>query len=229
MPEQSIRFGIKNANGERATTWKCVIPKGVNKNDIYIMCRNLGGTLKTSLHESGNWHTAYIHNFYEKNVPGEHKNEKGRFVEKWNRPLNIADGVTLALRIITPSRSVNTQFDESKFKKMSWIPNAPVDKATEIYIIITKPRDEIAGWPGSRSMGTELIGSLNLDNGDTVWIVYSYVDIPELPSMKATPRYFAGKSIDDLKSNDLRALVFGDHDDGSRVLYDVSVSISKNN
>ncbi len=185
---------------------------------------SVGGALKTSLHESGNWHTAFIHSFFHQQVPNEHKDEKGRFVEQWTRPIDIAEGITLALRIITPWSAANAAFDEKAFKRTVWVPNAPNGKATEICVIITKPKVKVTGWPGKKAMDTELVGSMVLDSGDTVWIIYSCIDMPNLPSVKSTPKYFKGRSRVDFKEEGLRILVFGTHDDGSRVLYDCAVA-----
>jgi len=220
MPEQSIRFGIINNSDERSATWKCIIPKGVNKNDVYIMQRHLGGAIKTSLHESGNWHVAHIHNYFQEHMRIEDINEKGRFIEKWNRPIEIAPGITLALRIITPWSAVKTKFDKDNFKKAIWIPNAPKDRATEIYLLLTRPHINNDGWPGKSSMNTKLIGSMELDGGETVWLVYSYIKIPKINLDNQSWKYYKGKSKTNLYSNDLRILIFGDHPDGSKFMYD---------
>jgi len=227
MPEQSIRFGITDGKGNRAATWKCWSPVGVGKNDIYLVCRNLGGALKASLHQSGKWHIAYNNKFFEENVDDPKHKEKGRFLEKWPRPKDLSPGLTLAYRIVTPWSAVNTPFDESSFKKTTWIPNANIGKATEIDILITAPSTKTTGWPGMRSMNTKLAHSMVLDSGETVWIVYWEVEIPTLPSVNTNPSYYKGKSKKDLEGENMRVLVFGNEDDGSRVLYDCALEVSK--
>ncbi len=198
MPEQSIRFGITDGKGNRAATWKCWSPVGVGKNDVYLVCRNLGGVLKTSLHQSGQWHIAYSNKFFEENVDDPKHKEKGRFLEKWPRPKDLAPGLTLAYRILTPWSAVNTPYDESNFKKTIWVPNANSGKATEIDIIITAPYTKTTGWPGSRSMNTKFVDSMRLDSGETVWIIYWEVEIPTLPSVNTNPSFYKGKSKKDL-------------------------------
>ncbi len=228
MPEQSIRFGISDEAGNRSATWKCWTPVGTGKDDIYLACRALGGALKASLHESGQWHIAYSNSFFDENVDDSRSKEKGRFIEKWPRPNEIAPGLTLAYRIVTPWSAVNTPYDGSSFKNMNWIPQASKGRATEIDIIITKPTTTVSGWPGKRSMNTQLVDSMNIDSGETVWIVHWEIEMPSLPNKKITPQYYKGKSKEDLlKGDNLRILVFGSEKDGSRTLYDCAVEINE--
>ena len=84
MPELAIRFTVQNRVRQHASTWKCWSESG--KEDVYVTCRELGGVLKTSFHESGRCHVAFVPDFFEKSVSEEDKTEQGRFVEKWSRP-----------------------------------------------------------------------------------------------------------------------------------------------
>jgi len=76
-------------------------------------------------------------------------------------------------------------------------------------------------------MGTFLIGSFQLNNGNTVWVVSHEIDAPDFSMLrKGTGHLFKGKKKSDLKNSDnLRALVFGEKPDGSRVIYDVAVRL----
>ncbi len=226
MPEQSIRFGISDGAGHRSATWKCWAPKGTGKHDIYLACRALGGALKTSLHESGEWHIAYLHQFYEDKVREEDKDNKGRFIEKWQRPKEISPGVTLAFRVVTPWSAIKTPFDESKFKRIHWIPNAIENKATEIDVLISNPGVPIIGWPGKRSMKTKLVNSMQLDSGETVWVVHWEIEMPIFDKKPINLRLYKGQTKEDLKGKDLRMLLLGEEVDGSRVLYDCALEVN---
>jgi hypothetical protein len=75
-------------------------------------------------------------------------------------------------------------------------------------------------------MGTSLIGSIPLENGEIVWAVHWVVNMPDFTSLgKGTGRFYKGHSEKDLKSEGLRVLVFGTEPDGSRVMYDCAVQI----
>lgn len=223
MAERSIRFGITDREGHRASTWKLWTQIGDGKSDLYLTCRVLGGKLKASLHDSGSWHYAYDQKTFEEKVEGVITKQKDRFIEKWSRPKSIAKGVTLALRIITPSSSVTSSIGETK-SDIIWIPNAPKSKATEIDIIITAETTLVTGWPCKRSMGTSLVGSFQMENGETVWVVYRVIDMPDLSStIKGKVRFYEGMGPKDLKGGNLRALAHSREQDGSRVMYDLVV------
>lgn len=221
MPEQVIRFGISDGSGHRAATWKLWTPS--NKSDVYLAYRELGGALKASLHQSGSWHVAYSQMTFEDVVQGAIPTQQDRFLEKWPRPKPIAPGITLAFRIVTPHSGVTSLISEPD-ENITWIPNSPPPRATEIDIMIISPITPVTGWPGKNKMGTKPIGSYELTSGETVWAVYWVVDMPDLsPATKGAGRFYKGRTHEGLKSDTLRALVFGEEPDGSRVIYDCAV------
>ena len=224
MTQRSLRFGIHDSAGRRAATWKLWTEVGGGRSEVYLACRSLGGFLKTSLHESGEWHIAYSQRAFEEHVKGTSPTHKDRYIEKWPRPPEILSGFTLAFRIVTPWSAVTKAIEGSKVKGVIWLSNAPETKATEIDILISKPTTPVSGWPGKQSMGTSLVGSISLENGETVWAVYWVVAMPDLTSLgKGRWRFYKGRSKKDLEEEWLRALVFGTEPDGSRVIYDCAV------
>jgi hypothetical protein len=224
MTQRSLRFGIHDSAGRRAATWKLWTEAGGGRSEVYLACRSLGGILKASLHESGEWHIAYSQRAFEEYVKGAIPAFKDRYLEKWPRPPEISPGITLAFRIVTPWSAVTNAIEGSNVKGVIWLPKAPETKATEIDILMSKPTSPVSGWPGKRSMGTSLIGSIPLENGETVWAVYWVVAMPDLASLgKGTGRLYKGRSKKDLEEEGLRALVFGTEPDGSRVMYDCAV------
>lgn len=230
MAQRALRFGIQDGAGHRAATWKLWTEAADGKSDVYLACRSLGGVLKASLHESGNWHIAYSQRTFEENVKDAISKFTDRFIEKWPRPSEIAPGVTLAFRIVTPWSAVTNEIEASNVKGVIWLPNAPESKATEIDIFLVKPTTPVSGWPGKRSVGTSLIGSIPLESGETVWAVYWTVAMPDLTSAtKGTGRFYKGKNRKDLEGKGLRALVFGTEPDGSRVMYDCAVQSRRAN
>jgi hypothetical protein len=180
------------------------------------------------MHQSGNWHVAFSETTYKDKVEGAVPSLTSRFAEKWPRPSEIAEGVTLAFRIVTPKTAVSSNSIVKNPNKVKWVSSPPKTKAIEICIIITTPHAEISEWPGKYSMGTELIGSFQLNNGNTVWAVSQIIDCPDFSKFgKGTGYFFKGKTKSDLKESDhLRALVFGHNPDGSRVIYDTAVKTS---
>lgn len=216
MPELAIRFTVRNQGGQRAATWKCWTPSG--KEDVYLTCRELGGALKTSFHESGKWHVAYFEGFFEESVPEEHRTERGRFIDQWIRPKPIAPGVTLAFRIVTPWSSVTARGEGSA--SIVSVPPPAEGRAIEFDIFLIDSTTSMTGWPGKNKMNTRLIGSYELPSGNSVCVVWWEVDMPKIGPLQGTPRFYRGASMDDLKTEGLRMLMFGDEPDGSKVIYD---------
>ena len=225
MKEQTIRFGIRDGS-QRAATWKIWSP--ITKADIYLSCRELKGFLKASLHESGSWHFGYTEEGFKKHFEQEESNQKSRHIEIWPRPKQIAAGVILAFRIVTPFSAVTTPIEVNS-NKVSWIPNCQEELATEIDIIITSFDPGENNWPGKRSMGTNCIGTFKLYNGDVVWIIYWTIPMPDLSSLNnKTFRSFKGQGKAQLVSSNLRVIVFGDEMDGLRTLIDCVVNYDTN-
>jgi hypothetical protein len=227
MPEIVLRFGISNGAGLRAATWKVWTVNTDGKFDVYLACRALGSALKASLHQSGQWHIAYSKETFENQVQGAIPQHDKRFMETWPRPAEIAPGITLAYLIVTPSAAVSSAID-GKDKNITWIPNSAEGMATEIAILITKPevKCDAGDWPAKKTMGMQLIGSFVLANGETVWAVWRHMKQPEFKMAKpGVGQFYKGKSQEDLKGADLRAIAFGENEGGHRVMYDTIVQV----
>ena len=103
MPQQSLRFSVRDQDGNRAATWKLLTHTGSGKHDVYLTCRSLGGALKSSLHQSGSWHIGFIRDFLEKNLEDGHPKRNDPYIDRWARPTETGPGVTLAYRIVVPT------------------------------------------------------------------------------------------------------------------------------
>lgn len=224
MAQKCLKFGIKDGMGRHAATWKLWTETAGGKSDIYLACRSLGGHLKTSLHESGKWHHAFSQNTFNNNVEGALLQFEDRYIEKWARPSGLAPGITDAFRIVTPWSATTIEIEESNVKGIIWVPNAPEQKATEIIILITQSATPITGWPGKRAMGSSLIGSIPLENKETVWAVHTVIDMPDFKSLgNGACQFYKGRTKKDLEKESLRAMVFGEGPGGSKVIYDIPV------
>lgn len=222
-----MRFGIADRSGRRASTWRCWTHIGVGKCDVYLTCRSLGGALKASLHQSGAWHIAYSETFLVENPDAFVDRPRGRFIDEWPRPSEISPGVVLAFRIITPNSAINIP-TASLNENIAWIPAPSQDRAVEIDILITSPHALLSSWPGKNSMNTKLVDSILLDSGYRIWVVYRVIDCPNFENIQGTPRYFKGRSKDDLTGEGLRIIAFMHEKDGSRVILDSAVISNRN-
>lgn len=227
MPERFIRFGVTDNAGRRAATWKCWSQVGRGKKDVYLACRAFQGNIKLSLHESGRWHVGFdaarFASMFEDNSI-----HTTRFAGKWNKPDPLVKGLILACRVHTPWYGVTIP-DSSLDRKVTWIQSAPQGQSIEVAIFLSEAGTLITGWPGRRSMNTNLVGSIELDGGCHVWAVSHTIPLvePNLPPAPA-PRYFKGQGEQDLFEEGMRAAVWGSCEDGSVVFFEAPVSVTKN-
>lgn len=138
----------------------------------------------------------------------------------------MSPGITLAYRLGIPSNGIASPVGKGD-GQVIWLPNAAAGEATEIDIILVSKNVAVDGWPGKRSMGTSLVGSVPLDNGDTAFAVYWAVKMPDMSKQPSgRGRFFRGMSRADLVGANLRAVAIGVEPDGSRTIYDLAVNVS---
>jgi hypothetical protein len=219
MAEQAIRFSVCSDDGFRAASWKSLTPSG--KEDVYLTCREHGGALKVSLHQSGSWQLAYDQSFFERSISETDRTERGRFIDSWQRPSPIAAGVVHALRIVTPWTAVCTPYEDSELIVRVDPPSE--GRAIEFDLFLVNRDTLVSAWPGKEKMGTKLVGSYTSPSGSSVWVVYRDIPMPQLPTIPGVPKFFHGKSTEDLKDANLRIFAFGDGPGGSKVIYDCKV------
>ena len=226
MPERSVRFGVGNHAGARSSTWKCWSQAGSGKSDVYVACRALRGALKLSMHESGRWHIAFDATQFEGLFDDEMR-PQSRFATRTDQPAPLAQGVTLGCRVHIPFYGVSIPAQELE-KGVVWVPAPDSGKSIESVVLITDPTVQVTDWPTKRSMGTELAGSFDLDDGSCVWIVHHQVATaePRLPG-SGTPRYFKGKGEEDLDAEGIRGVTWGSAPDGSIFFYEGPVLIGR--
>ena len=114
MAQKSIRFGVGSSGSLHGATWKLWTETSGGNSEIYMTCRALGGELKVSLHQSGKWHVAFDQKTYDEKVKGALPSLNSRFVDSWEEPPEISDGMIMAVRIITPMSAVSSNVKRKK-------------------------------------------------------------------------------------------------------------------
>jgi hypothetical protein len=226
MAEQSLRFVVSDYE-HRAASWKIWTRTGQGKHDVYLACRSLGGTLKASLHGSDSWHVGFLQSFLSRELDADHLKQVDPYIERWPRPPEIGHGVTLAYRLLVPTSAVNIPISDSLPDSTIRILAAPKGKAVEIAVIITTPDTKITDWPARRSMNTELVGKLALENAETIWVVHRTDDVPPLPGRTGNATWFKSGREVGMPEGNIRGIVFGSHEDGSRFMIECAVDASK--
>jgi hypothetical protein len=174
------------------------------------------------MHQSwGWWRVAFTKEFIDK-ISGEIGwTQDDREIEKWLRPAEIAPGVMLAYRLVIPEAAVTIQ-DASDDEDVVWLPPPPKEMAIEISFLLTSSEFAVSAWPG-KSMGTELIGTLPFENGETLWLVHRVTPVPQLSGFTGQPTWLNSYANDKLPTEGLRAIAFGTSDDGSKFLFEAAV------
>lgn len=216
MPTETvIRFAVGDGASRRAATWKCWAQPGKGRSDVYLVCRELRGALKTSLHESGRWHSAWSASFVHEHVAEQLPSLRA---DEWQRP-EQAPGLTLAVQIVTPRAAVNVPMPPAVPADLRWLPIPDDGSAIETSLFLTRPEAQVTGWPGWRAMGTALVGDFRLDSGEHVWLVYRVVPATTF-RVSLRPRFFRGHTIADLKGPGLRGLFVAVGADGRRTIFE---------
>jgi hypothetical protein len=224
MPEKNaIRFCAGTAGGARSAIWRL----WATRNDVYLSFRNLGGVLKVSLHETGDWRMALTNEYLQTDNPA--LIDGGRFFEKWRRPAERTPGVTIAMRLVIPSTAVNIPPGvQGEPAATRLVPPAPSDWFTVVTVAFTN-QQMTERWPG-RSQGTNPIGQLTLPKGEQVWLVAHETETLPLTQdpadlkeqiRKTTAQTASERNIDLASLPWPRIFLFGAQEDGARVLVDV--------
>lgn len=225
------RFCVGDPDGPRSSVWRVWKHTSASKSDIFISPRNTAGLIKASLHESGIWRFAFTAEYAEREFGKEHEVHDTRLIDRWERPNDIAPGVTLAFRIVIPGSDLHVSpMPSSDRKQLSWIDPPIENQLVEIDLIITEPNVRTTDWPAKNGMGTSLLSSSILPSGETLWLVYLYADIEEgwildrerfrAQLRRVKPRFVHASSL--LKAGNPRFMVMGFYQDGSRYFMDLA-------
>lgn len=211
-----IRFGIKDVNDNQSGVYRV----WTSKSDVYLAVRVLGGDIKVSLHESKECQFSFTSNF----IKGLDIPNKSRHIEKWERKPNIGQGITLAFRIVIPQSELRERIvDQSKVK---WIENSEESTCLEVALIFTEKGINVSGWPGKKSMGTQLLKSYKLPNGETLWLVYykTIIDDKLKEQLNEYRKVVRDKLlVKRVDSTNIRGFLFGDESDDSRKFIDIAL------
>lgn len=183
--------------------------------------------MKVSLHESGDWRLQLTSSFVDEQISLGNWHNQTRQIESWEKPEQIGAGIILAARIIIPASELR-QFpiEISDSKPVVYVKPPIHSFLTEFNVCLSTPSAVVPGWPGKRSMSTELVGSGSLPSGDTLWVTSrSY-----LPNEKFVERISAMKSKIqsalpsevDIQGPGIRILASGREPDGSYALVELA-------
>ncbi len=220
MKHEAIRFAVGEPLGRRSGVWR-VWHSG---EDVYVMARSLAGVIKASLHESGDCVAGFTSEFApQARALGMLAHGASRQTISWaRRPLNEA--LSLLLRIAFPESGLAPLGDPKLGSKATtWIPSPPVGQIAEVSFLVGAPGIVFPTWPGSNSMGTQLIGRFILSSGEFLHIVWRHTNEAgmdgQLAEWRARGNAEAKKRLTPevaRQEGHLRMIIFG-HDNDYRV------------
>ncbi|MGH3072118.1 MAG: hypothetical protein ACRDNB_07595 [Gaiellaceae bacterium] len=168
--KQILRFAVGTADGPRSPTWRLWVPRG--KSDVYISSRRVANSVKVSLHEPGPSRFALTREHVEGPNPIAVPGDDPRRPIEWERerPRLPSAPMTRAVAILVPFEEV-TERGYPESGEIVWTKPPAPGMCVEYDVFYSAAGLTVEGYPGARSMGTQLIGTVDLANGERVWVV----------------------------------------------------------
>lgn len=178
--EQFCRFAVLSENGRRSGIWRIWTSASSKKSDVYLTSSGLHGSVKVSLHQSGQYRVSFTKEFLDRISKLGTWERESRHLAEWLCPKDLDIGVTRALRIVVPtSEVIVAPIGKIEPRSVIWVPAPPLGKAIQFSVVLTAPNIKVSGWPGRRHMATKLIAQMPLPNSHALWVVYHTVDTPQ--------------------------------------------------
>lgn len=181
---QVLRFAVGSAIGPRARTWRLWVPR--HKSDVYISGRTLGNSVKVSLHEPGPSRFALTTEWVRRTRFQVPEGKDQRLAVEWERPRPRPP------RQIARPFSIIVPYDEVLDREMPetgqviWVSPPPEGACIHFDVVYAPAGAVVTGHPGARSMGTGLVGEVQLENEELVFVTWLI-----RPMEEATRRHVA--------------------------------------
>ena len=225
--EEVVRFAIGGPDEPRSCVWRIWTGKGTS--DVYISARVLGGVVKVSLHESGDWRFALTREY------AEAQGRDNRLIAQWDRPPPLHQGVTSAFDIIVPSaelalpRQPLPEERTKHTKNVTWIRPAPEGFAKHFIVMYTEPGEPV---PETEA---EILASFVLPDGRTVIVAVfdravsmeEQQQLDAIRSAMAEGMHHASAEVQAAYENAIepRGYLYGHNANGTRFFIDISGSL----
>jgi hypothetical protein len=180
-----VRFAVGNPDGPQSPAWRLWTSR--NTSDVFLAARTIAGQAKATFHESGRWRHAFTGEYASGPNPYVQPGED-RATAKWQRPPEVAPGITRAFVIMVPASELTSPKVPFASKPDTvWVPPAPSGLATCLTTFFITPAADIGRITtdiGRISSFAQSVGHIRLRNGDTVWVVAHHQPMTE--SQKTT-------------------------------------------
>jgi hypothetical protein len=220
MPQEWLRFGVRDGHSRWSATWKLWTEGNGEQTDVCLGSASLGGWLRVRIRPPGPWSLCFTPT--DGDVGGVAPDVMQRLSEIADRAMlsESSSGYVSMFRILIPASSVSLPNIPGKYRHVSWIPVAPAEKAVETTVVIVEQRDGLARWPTRALVRCILLGSLELASGGRASVLYRIVDAP---NEAVSADEFRLLHTVDTRSH-LGRLAIGRDPDGVIVIQDLTVS-----
>lgn len=165
---QVIRFAVGTPAGPRARTWRLWVPRG--KSDVYVSSRRVSNSVKVSLHQPGPSRFALTSEFVRGTGFQAPEGRDARLAFEWERPRpEYPDKLVRPFTIIVPWDEVLDR-DYPETGSVTWTEPPPEGSCVHFDLVYWPTGIQFTGHPGARGMGTKLVGKVELQNGQGVFI-----------------------------------------------------------
>jgi len=221
---RAVRFAVGSPEGPRSGVWRL----WASGSDVYISARLDGGTLKASLHKSVKWRWGFTEEYEETNPFFPPRAD--RAIHKWERPPELFEGITSAFEIIVPPTELTMPrlplSEEAARKytsKVHWVSPPSSEAETHFRVLFIAP-------DSSTPVANEVMWKHELPTGETVELI-----VYEQPMTEGNKKYLtsvkwwvlrevgeSGKGTSLTMAPEPRGWLYGDAEDGTRFLVDIS-------
>lgn len=161
---KEIRFAIGSREDIQSSVWRL----WANKDDLYLAARSTAGLSKISFHQSGICRFAVVSN--EPRAP----------ISKWQRPKELAPGVTPMFSIIVPGFVAEDRYRDQlppANKKIQLLP--PPEIASKLIVRVVVTNNTVTEQDLRKFGGGKLIffhGSIQMRR-EKAWLISNYDDL----------------------------------------------------
>lgn len=132
--------------------------------------RRVANSVKVSLHEPGPARFALTSEFVRKGTFKPPEGRDPRLAVEWERPRpKPPNQAARPLAIIVPWNEV-LEREVEETGDVVWTPPPPEGTCVHFDVVYAPAGVTVVGHPGGRSMGTELVGKVELENGEVVFV-----------------------------------------------------------
>lgn len=216
-PGSGFRFAVGSAQGLKSTVYRIWTAK--NHSDVYITALPTSGTLKVSLHESGEWQHSFLSQVAMKYV----STNAERHIEKWSPPKPFGGGWARGYYITIPRTEL--RYVNEDVTDIRWAEDPGYGYWVNIEVVLARADvDTVLTWESGI-----LLGTLRLQNGGGVTVVAKRYK-PQAEAARRLGAYrdlfYQQGTVVDLTTINVPVLgLFGYEPDGTRGVTEVSLTL----